>query len=66
MKTDNMVSEQVRHKPVCTVEEDDERLESLDLESRDVAKTMALISLTATAKLICAFAFAYAKRWFSH
>ena len=31
-----------------------------------VAKTKALISFAATAKLICIFVFAYAKRWFSH
>ena len=31
-----------------------------------VAKTKALISFTVTAKLICVFVFAYAKRWFSH
>ena len=31
-----------------------------------VAKTKALISFAVTAKLICGFVFAYAKRWFSH
>ena len=31
-----------------------------------VAKTKALISFTVTAKLICAFVFAYADCWFSH
>ena len=31
-----------------------------------VAKTNALISFAITAKLICAFVFAYAKSWFSH
>ena len=31
-----------------------------------VAKTEALISFAVTAKLICAFAFAYAKSRFSH
>ena len=30
-----------------------------------VAKTKALISFAVTAKLICVFVFAYAKRWFS-
>ena len=30
------------------------------------AKTKALISFTVTAKLICVFVFAYAKRWFSY
>ena len=32
----------------------------------DVVKTKALISFAVTAKLICAFVFAYAKCWFSH
>ena len=31
-----------------------------------VAKTKALISFAVTAKLICAFVFAYANSWFSH
>ena len=31
-----------------------------------VAKTRVLISFTVTAKLICAFVFAYADCWFSH
>ena len=31
-----------------------------------VAKAMALISFAVTAKLICAFVFAYAKYWFPH
>ena len=31
-----------------------------------VAKTKALINFAVTAKLICVFVFAYAKRWFSH
>ena len=31
-----------------------------------VAKTKALISFVVTAKLICVFVFAYAKRWISH
>ena len=31
-----------------------------------VGKTKALISFAVTAKLICAFVFAYAKHWFSH
>ena len=31
-----------------------------------VAKTKALISFTVSAKLICAFVFAYADCWFSH
>ena len=31
-----------------------------------VAKTKALFSFAVTAKPICVFVFAYAKRWFSH
>ena len=31
-----------------------------------VAKTKALINFAVTAKLICAFVFAYADYWFSH
>ena len=31
-----------------------------------VAKTKALDSFAVTAKLVCVFVFAYAKRWFSH
>ena len=31
-----------------------------------VAKTMALISLAVTEKLICIFVFAYADCWFAH
>ena len=31
-----------------------------------VVKTKVLISFAVTAKLICVFVFAYAKRWFSH
>ena len=30
------------------------------------AKAKALINFAVTAKLICVFVFAYAKRWFSH
>ena len=47
VKTNNLGSDQVRHKPSCTVTEDGERLEILDLERR-VAKTKALISFVAT------------------
>ena len=42
---------------------------TLDLESRGTvqrAKTKALISFAVTAKLVCAFVFAYAKCLFSH
>ena len=70
-KTNKVGSDQVQHKPSCTVTEDGKRLEILDLESRRtvlclVAKTKALISFAVTTKLICAFVFAYADCWFSH
>ena len=35
-KTNNLGSDQVRHKPGCTVTEDCESLEILDLESRGI------------------------------
>ena len=46
-------------------------LEISGLESRGivviyVAKTKVLISFAVTAKLMCVFVFAYAKRWFSY
>ena len=69
-KTNNMGSDQVRHKPGCIVTEDGWRLEILNLESRvivlHVAKTKALISFAVTAKLIWAFVFVYADCWFSN
>ena len=60
-KTNSLDPDQIRHKPGCTVTEDGWRLEILNLESRGiVAKIKALISFAVTAKLICAFVFAYA------
>ena len=57
----------VRHKPGCTSTEDSQsRLEHLDLESKGVAKTDALISYALTAQLVCFFDFAYAKSRFSY
>ena len=35
-KTNNVISEQVRHKLGCTATEDGQRLEILDLESRGI------------------------------
>ena len=35
-KTNNLGSDQVQHKPTCTVTEDGERLEILDLENRGI------------------------------
>ena len=53
------VSNQVRHRPVCTTTEEGVRLEILD----DI-KT--LISCMVAAQLIFVFVFAYAKSRFSH
>ena len=58
------ISDHVRHKAACTVTKADEKLEILDLRIRvfvliSVAKIKALISFAVTAKLICAFSFAY-------
>ena len=64
-KTNNVVSEQVRHKPTCTSTEAGWKLEILELSIR-VAKTKALISFAVTTKLICVFVFAYAVCLFSH
>ena len=61
-----LLSNLVQHKPGCTDTEAGYRLEILDLESREIAKTKALISCAVTAQLICAFVFAQAKIWFSH
>ena len=55
-KTNNVVSEQVRHKPGCTSTEKNKKLEILDLSTRGIV----------LAKLICVFVFAYADCWFSH
>ena len=69
-KTNNLGSDQVQHKLGCTVTEDRWRLEILDFGKErkctiHAAKTKALISFAVTAKLICAFVFAYADCWFS-
>ena len=55
-KTNCVVSEQVRHKPVCAVTEDAWRLEILDLESRGIK--LQCICVAKSAKLICAFVLA--------
>ena len=69
-KTNNLGSDQLRHKPGCAVTEDGKRLEISDLGRMGlyyrVATTKELISFAVTAKLICAFVFAYAECWFSH
>ena len=52
------VSDQVQHKPACTVTEAGQKLEILDFRRRVcVAKTKALNSFVVTAKLVCVFVF---------
>ena len=68
-KTNDLGSEQVRHKPACTVTEADLMFEISEFKKkRDctirVVKTKALISFAVTAKLICSFVFAQAFCWF--
>ena len=65
------VSDQVTHKPGCTITQMVTGLKfRIYRKKRDctiyVAKTKALISFAVTAKLICVFVFAYAKSRFSH
>ena len=61
------VSDQVQHKPACTVTEETQNLENLGRKCTiRVAKTKTLISFAVTAKLICVFVFAHANCWFSH
>ena len=55
-KTNNLGSDQVRHKPGCTVTEDGYKLESSDLRKKRncticVAKTKALISFAVDLRL---------------
>ena len=62
------VSYQVRHKRVCAVSENGQKLgfrKKRNFTIR-VVKPKALISFAVTANLICAFVFAYAKFRFSH
>ena len=61
-----MVSEQVRHKLVCTVTEANFGFRKKRNCTIRIAKTKALISFAVTANLICVFLFAYADCWFSH
>ena len=61
------VSDHVQHSPVCTVTEDDKRLDIQEWGwTSHVTKTKALISYEVTAQLICAVVFAYARCCFSH
>ena len=65
-KTNNVVSEQVRHKLSCADTGDGQRLENFGIRKKRTctireAKTKTLISFAATAKLICAFVFACTK-----
>ena len=65
-KTNNLVSDQVQHKPYCSVTEDNFGFRKKRNWYIRKAKTKALVSFTVTAKLICVFVFAYADCWFSH
>ena len=62
-KTNVAVSDQVRHKPYYTVQKTARtvkfRIKVVEGLTIRVAKTKALISFAVTAKLICAFVFAY-------
>ena len=64
------VSDQVPHKPGCTVRKWLVTRNFVSRKQRDctirVAKTKALISFAVTAKLIYVYVFAYAKTRFSH
>ena len=64
------VSDQVSHKPGCTITEDARGLKFRIKEVEGLhylcSKTMALISCAVTAQLSCVFVFAYAKSSFSH
>ena len=69
-KTNNLGSDQVRHKSGCTITKKVRSLKFRFKKKRNytihVAKTKALISFAVTEKLIWAFVFAYADCWFSH
>ena len=56
-KTYNVVSEQVQHKLSSTMTENGYMLEILDLESREIVKTKALISFAVSAQLILRLCF---------
>ena len=55
-----------RNKQSCTSSQALKRTREEFYNAIRVAKTKALINFAVTAKLICAFGFAYAKRLFSH
>ena len=66
-KTSNIVSEQARRKQATQAQKLARRLKLWILEAKGcicVAKTQALISFAVTAKLICAFGFAYTDYFF--
>ena len=67
-KTNNLDSDQVRHKPTCSVIEDGLKLEILDLDSKGIVLSLKRNKGAdqLTPKLICVFVFAYADCWFSH
>ena len=64
------VFSQVKLKPACSATRTENRLESLDIEMRDISlsrkrKTMVLTSL-GVEQLMCPLSLAYAKSRFSH
>ena len=61
-KTNNVVSEQVLHKPSCSSAKDGLRLEILDLRRGIYPQS----EYKGAGQLTCAFVFTYAKCWFSH
>ena len=60
------VSNLVRHKPGCTVTEDDERLEISDLVSRGTVLSVKQKKGGHREADLCLFVFVYAKSRFSH
>ena len=62
-KTNNVVSEQVRHKPGCTSTEE---LEISDIRRRGSVLSVYRKQRRRSASAVCVFVFAYANCWFSH
>ena len=65
-KTNNLGSDQVRHKPGCTVAEDGKRLEILDLESRGIVRIYCKADLRLCFRLCRLLVFACGGSYFEH
>ena len=65
-KTNNLGSDQVRHKPACTVTAGNFRFKKKRHCTIRGVKAKVLVSCAVTAQLICTFGFAYANCWFSY